>query len=101
MSQFITFRDEMEKAIKACLETTASHRDTFEVPEVPSTVIEDIVTQHIAPLSGQANILNIPIIQGKPDWRKTATEVVFRRTLLQIAVCFQYDGITLLTLLKL
>lgn len=86
MSQFLIFREHLEKAIQSCLEATASHRDTFEDAEVPATVIEDVVAKHITPLCGKDNTLNIVTVQGRPDWRKNATEVVFRRTLLKIAV---------------
>lgn len=86
MSQFLIFREHIEKAIRSCLEATASHRDTFEDSEVPATVIEDVVSQHITPLCGKENTLDIASVQGRPDWRKNATEVVFRRTLLKIAV---------------
>lgn len=85
MSQFLIFREHLEKAIQSCLEATASHRDTFEDAEVPATVIEDVVAKHITPLCGKDNTLNIVTVQGRPDWRKNATEVVFRRTLLKIA----------------
>ncbi|KAI9273898.1 THO complex subunit 1 transcription elongation factor-domain-containing protein [Helicostylum pulchrum] len=49
-------------------------------------MIESLVTQHIAPLAGQANILNVPLLKGKADWRRNATEVVFRKIFLDITL---------------
>lgn len=86
MSHFLKFRKDMETAINACLSATTDYRNEHAVSEVPSKVIEDLALQHIAPLAGKANLLNIPVLEGRPDWRKNATEVVFRNTFLDIAV---------------
>lgn len=86
MSHFLKFRDDMEAAISVCLSSTSDYRNQHAVSEVPSKVIETLATQHIAPLAGKTNLLDIPVLEGRPDWRKNATEVVFRKTFLDIAV---------------
>lgn len=88
MSHFLKFREEMEAAISACLSATTDYRIQHAVSEVPSKVIETLAMEHIAPLAGKANLLNIPVLEGRPDWRRNATEVVFRKTFLDIAVSF-------------
>jgi hypothetical protein len=86
MSQFLAFRKQIEDAISACLSSTFDYRQNHAVDEVPSNVIQGLVAQHIAPLGGKENSSKIAIITGRPDWRKNAIELVFRRALLNIAV---------------
>lgn len=80
----------MEVAITQCIASTSEYRTQHGVSEVPSKVIESLVTQHIAPLAGQANVLNVSIIKGKADWRRNATEVVFRKIFLNITVSLYF-----------
>lgn len=85
MSKFLIYRDEIDKAIQSCLLATTEYRHQHQVSEVPFTVIQDLVQKHIQPLGGSENKLNIKMPEeSKADWRKNATEVVFRRTLLQM-----------------
>lgn len=84
MSKFLIYRDEIDKAIRCCLSATTDYRSENQVSEVPFPVIQDLVQTYIQPLGGSENKLNIKMPEeSKTDWRKNATEVVFRRTLLQ------------------
>ncbi|RCH81885.1 UDP-glucose-4-epimerase [Rhizopus azygosporus] len=82
MSKFSQFREGIEKAINTCLSATSEYRQNNANAEPPTSFIESLVTQHILPLTGQENSLQIPIVEGKPDWRKSATELAFRRALI-------------------
>ncbi|KAI7906379.1 THO complex subunit 1 transcription elongation factor-domain-containing protein [Cokeromyces recurvatus] len=85
MSQFLTYRKEIEKAIIQCVELAADYRKSNETKEVPFQNIQDLVHQYIMPLGGKENRLNVSIPEGsKQDWRRNATELVFRRTLFFI-----------------
>jgi hypothetical protein len=86
MSQFPEFRRLAESAIKTCVAEAKTYREKQHVEEVPTSVIQGLVTQHIIPLSGEPNTLNVPILEGRVDWRRHATEVAFRRTLQEFAV---------------
>lgn len=52
--------------------------------ETPLAVIESLVNQHILPLTGPDNSLQVPLMGDKPDWRKSATELAFRRILIRL-----------------
>ncbi|KAG1146704.1 hypothetical protein G6F37_001089 [Rhizopus arrhizus] len=82
MSNFILFRENIVKAIDNCLSSVFEHRENNR--EIPSTLIESLVNQHILPLTGPDNTLQIPIVEDKPDWRKSATELAFRRALIRL-----------------
>lgn len=85
MSKFLIYRDEIDKAIKNCLSSTTDYRNNNQVSEVPFNVIQELVQKNIQPLGGSENKLNIKMPdESKQDWRKNATEVIFRRTLLQM-----------------
>lgn len=84
MSNFILFRENIVKAIDNCLSSVFEHRENNR--ETPSTLIESLVNQHILPLTGPDNTLQIPIVEDKPDWRKSATELAFRRALIRLVV---------------
>lgn len=88
MSKFSQFREGIEKAIDTCLSATSEYRQNNANAEPPTSFIESLVTQHILPLTGQENSLQIPIVEGKPDWRKSATELAFRRALIHNVVSF-------------
>lgn len=92
MSKFLIYRDEIDKAIQSCLSATSEYRNQNQTSEVPFPVIQDLVQKHIQPLGGSENKLNIKMPdESKSDWRKNATEVVFRRTLLQMIDLEQSD----------
>lgn len=88
MSNFLVYRREIEKAIDDCLQAVGDYRKSNDLAEVPQHVVQDLVNQYITPLGGKENKLAIPLPEGggKQDWRKMATELVFRRTLLHIVV---------------
>lgn len=91
MSKFLIYRREIETAINNCLHAASDYRKNNSVDEVPAAVIQDFVNQYITPLGGKENRLNIPLPEGgKQDWRRNATELVFRRTLLHIVVSCHY-----------
>ncbi|CAO3680245.1 unnamed protein product [Rhizopus microsporus] len=68
MSKFSQFREGIEKAIDTCLSATSEYRQNNANAEPPTSFIESLST--------------IPIVEGKPDWRKSATELAFRRALI-------------------
>jgi hypothetical protein len=82
MTQFTEFQQKVEHAVKQCLSSAKQYRETNNVSEAPLELIQSSVTQHLSPLGGADNVLKIVIIEGKSDWRKSAFDLVFRRTLL-------------------
>ncbi|KAI8989436.1 THO complex subunit 1 transcription elongation factor-domain-containing protein [Pilobolus umbonatus] len=84
MSQFQLYRDSIDTALSTCVASSKDYRLSNSLSETPNTVIEQLVSTHITPLGGADNTLNIVILEGRPDWRKSATEVVFRKRLFHI-----------------
>jgi hypothetical protein len=86
MSKFVVYRQELEVAISTCIKSAVEYRSTHYVSELSTEMIQRLVNQHIAPFAGKENRLNVPATE-KHDWRRSATELVFRRSLLNIVVC--------------
>ncbi|KAF7730090.1 Serine/threonine-protein phosphatase 2A regulatory subunit B'' subunit beta [Apophysomyces ossiformis] len=84
MSKFTEFRQHAENAIAECTKAASSYRQSKNVNEAPDSVVKSFVQTHIAPLAGPDNTINVPLLEGKPDWRKHALEHIFRRTLLGV-----------------
>lgn len=84
MSKFISFYKTIERAIDTCVSATFEQRE--KEGETPLAVIESLVNQHILPLTGPDNSLQVPLMGDKPDWRKSATELAFRRILIRLVV---------------
>ncbi|KAI9247064.1 THO complex subunit 1 transcription elongation factor-domain-containing protein [Sporodiniella umbellata] len=84
MSNFVIFRQSIEKAIRDCVSAFPQRKENDNNEKPLSTVIESLVNQHILPLAGLDNILQVPLVDDKPDWRKGATELAFRRILIHL-----------------
>jgi hypothetical protein len=88
MSKFVIYRQELEVAISTCIKSAIEYRTSHQVSELSADIIQNLVNQHIAPFAGKENRLNVPATE-KHDWRRSATELVFRRSLLNIVVCIE------------
>lgn len=86
MSKFVIYRQELEVAISACIKSAIEYRTTHQVSDLSTEMIQSLVNQYIAPFAGKENRLDVPATE-KHDWRRSATELVFRRSLLSIVVC--------------
>lgn len=86
MSQAQLFRIEIGQAIENCLDDAKEYRINNNALELPSEGIERLVVKHIDPLCGEENKLNVPLYEGKNDWRRHATELAFRKILAKLTV---------------
>ncbi|OAD71160.1 hypothetical protein PHYBLDRAFT_182152 [Phycomyces blakesleeanus NRRL 1555(-)] len=84
MSKFADFRLHAQKAVSECIEAAAHHRHSSNTNTLPPQFVQSLVQTHIAPIGGSENTLNVVLVEGKADWRKSALELVFRRSLLNI-----------------
>ncbi|KAI7866747.1 THO complex subunit 1 transcription elongation factor-domain-containing protein [Spinellus fusiger] len=84
MSKFVDFYRHAQKAVSECITSAAHCRQSTHTNAIPPSVIESLIQTHIAPIGGSENSLNVVLVEGKPDWRKGALELVFRRSLLNI-----------------
>ena len=83
-AQYQLFHERIGQAINQCID--ACPIGTKTVSEINNATIEDLVRSTIGPLASAENILNINLMDDKPDWRKHGTELAFRRVLLDLVV---------------
>ena len=83
-AQYQLFHERIGQAINQCID--ACPIGTKHVSEINNATVEDLVRSTIGPLASAENILNINLMDDKPDWRKHGTELAFRRVLLDLVV---------------
>ncbi|KAI9313753.1 THO complex subunit 1 transcription elongation factor-domain-containing protein [Dichotomocladium elegans] len=81
VSKFIEFHDSVQTAIAQCLNTALAFRQESQGNDPSPASLEDWTQQYLGPICGPDNILNVPVLDTKSDWRKSATEIGFRRVL--------------------
>ncbi|KAI8375418.1 THO complex subunit 1 transcription elongation factor-domain-containing protein [Choanephora cucurbitarum] len=87
MSLFLEYKEKLNNAINTCLDVATQYRINNNAPEAPQKLVQELVHQHIAPLAGKENVLNIVIVQRekeRSDWRRPGIEAIFRRVLLKL-----------------
>ena len=83
-AQYQLFHERIGQAINQCID--ACPIGTKTVSEINNATVEDLVRSTIGPLASAENILNINLMDDKPDWRKQGTELAFRKVLLDLVV---------------
>ncbi|KAG2220331.1 hypothetical protein INT45_004016, partial [Circinella minor] len=81
-TQYQLFHERIGEAINQCID--ACPMTIKPVSETSNVIIEDLVRSTLGPLASAENILNINLMDDKPDWRKHGTELAFRRVLLDL-----------------
>ncbi|KAI8991913.1 THO complex subunit 1 transcription elongation factor-domain-containing protein [Mycotypha africana] len=90
MSKFLIYQEEAENVIQDCLKQTESHRRENNITDVPTSFVKQLVENQILIIGLNDERIGLPPPEkGKADWRRTAIELVFRKTLLDIVKKFE------------
>ncbi|KAI9499738.1 THO complex subunit 1 transcription elongation factor-domain-containing protein [Zychaea mexicana] len=87
--QFDIYHERVRDAILHCIDASRSSSITTNTATKVSSDInladlENLVRSNIGPLASNENVLNINLMDERPDWRKSAAELAFRKILLDL-----------------